>query len=206
MKRGGRCLFRRGILTAAFIPLFSGSALAGQPSDQLRPGIERVIKVLEDPGLKGDTKTKKRRDTIRNITSPLFNWTDMARRALGRHWPKRTEAEREEFVRLFRDLIERAYISTIERYSGEPIGYAGDSVEGDHATVRTKFHAKQGREVPIDYRLSRWGERWLIYDVAIGGLSLVQNYRAQFDEIIQTASYQDLVVRMKSQRLAKRAP
>jgi phospholipid transport system substrate-binding protein len=116
------------------------------------------------------------------------------------------EADREEFVALFADLLERAYISKIEQYSGERIAFAGDSIESDVATVKTRFTTKRGAEVPVDYRMLRHGDRWLVYDVSIEGMSLVANYRGQFDKIIETSSYQELMKRMKARSDGLGAP
>src|SRR5205823_832098 len=113
---------------------------------------------------RGESKAQERRLALRTITDGVFDWTEMARRSLGRHWTGRTPAEQQEFVGLFRDLLERAYLSKIERYSNEPIMYVGESIEGDQAVVRTKIITKQNQEVPIDYRMSRQGDRWLVYD------------------------------------------
>jgi len=178
--------------------LMAWNALAGPPTDQLRPEIDRVIKTLEDPALKGDGKTAARRQALRAITDSVFDWEEMARRSLGPHWQSRSEAERKEFVTLFRDLIEQAYASKIELYSGERVNFAGDAVEGEQATVRTRLTTRQGQEVPVDYRMTRKDGRWLIYDVSVEGVSLVGNYRTQFNQIIRTSSYEELVRKLKS--------
>ncbi|MBI3029598.1 MAG: ABC transporter substrate-binding protein [Candidatus Rokubacteria bacterium] len=180
-------------------------AWAGPPTDQLKPAVERVIRILQDPALKREVKTAERRGTIRAVSDGIFDWREMAKRSLGPHWRGRTEAEREEFVRLFRDLLERSYISIIERYSGEQITYAGDSVDGGQAIVRTKFLTKQGKEVSIDYRMMRQGDRWLIYDVLVETVGLVGNYRAQFNQIIRAFSFEELVKRMRGRELANEA-
>ncbi len=189
---------RVGVLVACLVLGGASSALAGPPTEQLKVGIDRVIQVLADPKLKSAAKTAERRATLAEITNPIFDWPEMARRALGRHWQDRTDAEREEFVRLFHDLLERSYIATLERYNGERVTYVGESVEGEQATVRTKVLDKNNRELPVDYRMLRRGDRWLIYDVQIEGVSLVANYRAQFDQIIRTSSYARLVAKLKS--------
>jgi phospholipid transport system substrate-binding protein len=124
----------------------------------------------------------------------------MSKRALARHWQARTPAEREEFVKLFADLLERAYVSKIENYGGEKIAYNGDTIEGDAALVKTKIITKQGTDVPVDYRMVKRNDRWLVYDVVIEGVSLINNYRTQFNKIIQTSSYQSLVDRMKTRQ------
>jgi phospholipid transport system substrate-binding protein len=191
---------RSGLVAAALITMvFQASrGLAGEPTEQLRPEIARVIKALEDPALKGDGKTAARRDALRSITDSVFDWEEMARRALGPHWQARSEAERAEFVALFRDLIEYSYASKIETYSGERVAFAGDVVEGDLATVRTRLATRQGKEVPVDYRMSRRDSRWRIYDISIEGVSMVANYRTQFNQIIRASSYEELVRKLKS--------
>jgi len=180
-------------------------ARAGEAIEQLKPEIGQVIKVLENPALKGEAKTRERRDALRRVGYPIFDWTQMAQRSLGRHWQQRTPSERDEFVGFFRDLMMQTYITTIERYSGEQIFYLNDSIQGDEATVNTKFLTKQGQEVSITYRLSRQGGRWLVYDVLVASVSLVANYRAQFDQIIQTSSYPDLLRRIKTHEIIRKS-
>jgi phospholipid transport system substrate-binding protein len=174
-----------------------GPSHAGAPTDQLRGQVDRAIATLEDPALR--QKPDARRAAVRRIAEQIFDFEETARRALGRHWQARTPEERREFVGLFTDLLERTYISRIETYSGERVVYAGDTVEGKEATVRTRLVTRDGKEVPIDYRMRRAGERWLVYDVVIEGVSLVANYRSQFNRIIQTSSYQELLSRLRSQ-------
>ncbi len=178
---------------------------AGPPTDQLKPAVDGMIRILQDPALKGEAKTAERRGAIRNIHDGIFDWREIAKRSLGPHWRGRTEAEREEFVRLFRDLLERRYISTIERYSGERITYSDDSIDGAQAIVRTKFLTRQGKEVPIDYRMMRHGDRWLIYDVLVENVGLVSNYRTQFNQVIRTSSFEELVKKMRDHELVKEA-
>jgi phospholipid transport system substrate-binding protein len=185
-----------GALTA----LGARPAAAGQPSDQLKAQIDRVLKVLEDPELKKEAKVKDRRRAVRKIANEIFDFAETARRSLGRHWHARTPAERDEFVQLFSDLLERSYISRVELYGGEKIQYLGDSFEGDQAKVQTKLLTKSGSEIPIEYRMHRKSERWLVYDVSIEGVSLIANYRTQFNKIIQTSSYQELVKKMKTKQ------
>jgi phospholipid transport system substrate-binding protein len=170
---------------------------AGSPTEQLRARIEEVVKVLEEPQRKSEAKARERQATVRGIAEEIFDFAETAKRSLGRHWQARSPAEREEFVRLFADLLERAYLSKIELYNGENIVYLGESIEGDVATVRTKILTRQGVEIPVDYRMLRKGDRWLVYDVIIEGVSLVANYRTQFNKIIQTSSYQELVKKMR---------
>jgi phospholipid transport system substrate-binding protein len=178
-----------------------GTAWAGPPTDQLRGRVERVLGVLDDPALKQEARTAERRAAIRAIALEIFDFRELSQRALARHWQARTPAERDEFVQLFADLLERSYVGKIELYSGgERIQYTGETLEGTHATVRTRIVTRGGTEIPVDYRLHRVGERWLVYDVSIEGVSLVANYRAQFSKIIQTSSYRDLVDKLKAKK------
>ena len=177
----------------------SGWAAAGA-QDQLKGAIDRVVKTLDNPALKGENKVADRRAAVRKIADEIFDFGEIAKRSLGRYWPPLTEPQRTEFVSLFADLLERSYISKIELYGGERILYNGERVEGDLATVSTKIITKNGTEVPIDYRLFRRGESWLVYDVNIEGVSLVSNYRTQFNKIIQTSGYNTLVDRMKTKQ------
>jgi phospholipid transport system substrate-binding protein len=192
----------RRIVRAAAIGLIvlcvAPGAGAGPATDRLKPEIDRVIATLDNPTLRGDSKAQQRRQAIRGITDNVFDWTEMSRRALGKHWAGRTPAEQQEFAGLFRDLLERAYVAKIERYTGEPIAYVGESVDGDQATVRTRITTKQGQDVPIDYRLARQGDNWLVYDVLVENISLINNYRTQFDGIIKTSSYEELVKKLKA--------
>ncbi len=193
---------RRLLVAAAVLAtlLASRGASAGPPTDQLKGEIDRVVKLIEDPALKGDTKALERRQKVRGIANNIFDWAETAKRSLARHWQPLTDPQREEFVKLFGDLLERSYISKIEVYGGERIVYAGEAVDGDQAMVRTKLVTKQGTDVPIEYRMIRRNDRWLVYDVVIEGVSFVSNYRTQFNKIIQTSSYQELVKKMKTKQ------
>ncbi len=187
-----------GLVICAQMVWAPASADAGAPTDQLRSSVDQMVKVLDDPALKADSRAQDRRAAIRKEAQVVFDFGETAKRALGRHWQGLSEKDRQEFTGLFTDLIERAYISKIERYSGERIAYAGESVEGGLATVRTRFVTKQGTEIPVDYRMQQRGDRWLVYDVMVEGVSLINNYRTQFDKIIQTSSYAELVRKMKA--------
>src|SRR6267142_1597474 len=150
--------------------------------------------------------TAQLRAAIRKEAESIFDFTETAKRALGQHWKSLNPSQQQEFVSLFEDLLERAYVSKIEKYSGEKVTYLGDTVDGDVATVKTKFITKQGTEIPIDYRLLRRGDRWLVYDVFVEGVSLVANYRTQFDRIMRTGSYDELVRRLKASQSDFNAP
>jgi phospholipid transport system substrate-binding protein len=187
-----------GIAVVLTLAMAAGRpAWAGAPTEQLRTQIDRVIKVLEDPEMAKEARMVERRTVIRRVANDIFDFTETTRRSLGPHWHARTPQEREEITRLYGDLLERSYIGKIEMYSGEKIQFLGDTIDGDQATVRTRLVTKQGTDIPVDYRMHRVpGDRWLTYDVSIEGVSLVANYRAQFNKIIQTSGYASLVKKL----------
>jgi len=137
-------------------------------------------------------------EALRKELFPYFHFEEMAKRSLGVHWKDRTPREREEFTRLFRDLLENAYVGKIEGYKGEKILYRKESVDLPYAEVNTVIVTLQGDEIPVDYRVLKDGARWRIYDIVIEGVSLVNNYRSQFAGILQKSSYPELVRRLKS--------
>jgi phospholipid transport system substrate-binding protein len=171
-------------------------AAAGAPTDQLRQRVDEVIRVLEDPTLK--EKSAERRATVRKIAEDIFDYRDASRRALGAHWNARTPQEREEFAKLFADLLDRAYVGKIDVYQGEKVSYIGETMDGETATVKTRIVTKNGTPVPVDYRMHTRDGRWAVYDVIIEGVSLVANYRSQFNKVVQTESYQALVEKLRA--------
>jgi phospholipid transport system substrate-binding protein len=186
------------VLAAGLLLGVFSSAWAGAPTDTLRDYTEAVQKVLDDPGLKAEDRRHERRAAVRKLAAEAFDVQETARRALGTHWQQRSPAEREEFVQLFADLLERTYISKIDLYGGEKLRFTDERIDGDSAVVRARVVTRQGTEVPIEGRMHKRGERWQIYDVVIENISMIANYRAQFDRIIRTSSYGELVKRLKT--------
>jgi phospholipid transport system substrate-binding protein len=201
LKTGTRALVGVGIVFTLVIAT-SPSVWAGAPTEQLREHVDRVTKILQNPDLQGESKTTERRAAVRKVANNIFDYPETAKRSLGRHWQDRTPAERTEFTQLFADLLDHAYFSRMDRYSGENMKYVGESVEGDQGTIRTRILTRQGSEIPVDYRLFRQGTQWRVYDVVIEGVSLISNYRTQFNKIIQTASFNDLLAKMKAKEFS----
>ena len=181
------------LAAVAAFTLLAGRPVWAGPTEQLREYTDQVIKVLDDPALaRGD-----RRAAIRKIAHEAFDVNETARRVLARHWQARTPAERDEFTQLFADLLERTYIAKIDLYGGEHLKFTDERIDGENAVVRAKVTTRQGTEVPVEGRMHKRADRWLIYDVAIENISLIANYRAQFDRIIRTSSYAELVKRLR---------
>ena len=173
-------------------------ALAGVPSEQLRLSVDQALKVLGD-GVAKREHPRERRATLRKIADDIFDFEQMAKRALGRHWEARTPAERDEFVRLFADLLRRTYYGRVERATFEKILFQGERQQGDDALVRTVVVLPHGDQLDLDYLLLHGlGGRWKVYDLRFEGVSLIANYRSQFSRIIRTSSYESLVARLKS--------
>ena len=193
-------------LLIGLLALAATGAAATEPTEQLKASIDRVLAVLEDPKLKPAPTAPERSAAVRKIADDIFDFDEIAQRSLARHWRMLTDEQRQEFVHLFSDLLERSYMSKIELYSGEPIQYTGERVDGDLATVTTRIITKNGTEVPIDYRMLKHGAGWLVFDVIIEGVSLVANYRAQFNTIIQTASYGELIKKIQARLEELRTP
>jgi phospholipid transport system substrate-binding protein len=173
-------------------------AWAGAPTDQLRDGVDRVFKILRDPQMAGDTNATQRRTAIVAAAGNIFDFGEMAKRSLGQHWAARTPAERSQFVALFTDLMQHSYIAKVDQHGGAKMVYRGETVDGDFAAVRTTIPLSNGSEMPLEYRMHNADARWQVYDLSIDGISLVSNYRAQFNKVIRLDSYEILVTRLKS--------
>ena len=188
-------------LVAALVLILASPVNAGAPTDTLKGTVDRIVQILADPALKD--KPEQRRTEVRKIAEGIFDYPDTARRALGPHWSARSPQEQQEFAKLFADLLDRAYVSKIELYQGERVRYVGETADGDEATVKTVIATKKSSDIPVDYRMHRKDGRWLVYDVIIEGVSLVSNYRTQFNKVVQTESYDALAQRLRAKDTAE---
>jgi len=173
-------------------------AAAGSPTDQIKATVDKALVVLKDPGLKAAAKTKERRDQLKQILFARFDFNEMAKRALGAEWRRRTPKEQEELVNLFTELLERSYTETIEAYTDEKITYVGEKVDGSYADVNSKLFTDKGEEVPINYKVQLNNGEWRVYDVVVANISMVNNFRSQFTRVIANSSYEELIRRLKS--------
>ncbi len=192
-------------IAAWFLVAAAAAAPVATPRDVVQAAVNHVIVVVQerqDEMWATPDGATKRRAELRRIAGDLFDFDEMARRALSRHWTSRTPSEQVEFVQLFTDLLERTYISRIESYAGERILYPAEVIDGSYATVRSRIVVPKRRtETPLDYRLHLVDGRWKVFDIAIDGVSFVSTYRIEFNRIIQQSSYASLVERMRKQRL-----
>jgi phospholipid transport system substrate-binding protein len=182
-----------------FLALALGAEIAdaGVATDQIKSTVDKAIIVLKDPRLKPSAKTPERRDQLKQILYARFDFTEMARRALGANWRRRTPQEQEEFVRLFTDILERAYADIIEGYTNEKIIYFNERVDGTYADVGSKILTSKGEEYSIYYKAHLVSNEWKVYDVVAENISLVNNYRSQFNRVIANSSYEELIRRLR---------
>jgi phospholipid transport system substrate-binding protein len=198
-----KAVTKTGILLFFSLSLFAALpsySFAGEPTDQVRQTVDAVLDVLKNKELKKPEKEAQRRAQIRQIVGARFDFAEMAKRSLAQNWKKRTPQEQKEFVPLYTDLLENTYIRKIERYEDEKVVYVDEKIEGAYATVKTVVTSKEV-QTPIEYRLMKEGDKWMAYDVVIEGVSLVNNYRNQFNSILRSGSYEDLVKRLKDKAL-----
>lgn len=193
------------ILYGMLTVLLPSSSFAQQgPKAQVKRTIENVLDILGDPALKSPEKEEARRNRLKEVIYPRFDFNEMAKRSLGLHWRHRTPQERKEFMNLFADLLEGSYHRKLEAYTDQDIVYTREDVEGLYAVVGTKIaSSKENLEIPVEYKLIRRDGEWKVYDVVIEGVSLVSNYRTQFNRIIQTSSYAELVRKMRVKQKAE---
>jgi phospholipid transport system substrate-binding protein len=180
-------------LCLAFVP----SAQAGDPLEIVRTAVEKAVQILKDPRLQARDKKSERIDRLREVLNPIFDYDEMSKRALGPHWRRRTPAEQEEFVMVFRDFLERVYSDKIDLYGGERVLFGRETIDADFAQVETTIISPKGEEIAVVYKLRRGNGKWKVYDAVVENISLVNNYRSQFDRVISSASYEELVKRLR---------
>jgi phospholipid transport system substrate-binding protein len=179
--------------------MVAGAAVASPamgPRETVESALVRVTGVIQDGELNGKA-VADRRGEIRRLARDLFDFDEISRRALSRHWATRTPDEQAEFVALFSDLLERSYMNRIEAYAGEKITFTGEALDGSFATVRSRVVTQRRSETALDYRMHVRDGRWQVYDMLIDGVSFVSTYRSQFDRVIQAESYGSLVDRLR---------
>jgi len=169
---------------------------AGDPTERIRFVVEQGIEILNDVKLRPKNGKQVYLDRLREVVYPLFNFPEMAKRSLGFHWRRRSPEERQEFVTLFTDLLERSYASKIDLYEGEIVVFTDEIVDDIYARVDSKIVSTKGEEFSVNYKLLRTNGAWRIYDVVVEHISLVNNYRSQFNRVISNSSYADLIKRI----------
>jgi phospholipid transport system substrate-binding protein len=194
----------RTLLVWAFLFLYPLNAFAGGPTLQIKSTVDQVIQILTNPQLQGEGKRQERRKKLREAIFVRFDFQEMAQRSLGAHWQHRTPEEQKEFIKVFSDLLEQTYVDKIESYNNEKFIYTNERIDGPYAEVGSKMRNAKGEEFSINYKLHRAGEDWRVYDLVIENVSLVNNYRSQFNRILTNSTYDELISKIKAKVSDKR--
>ena len=187
------------VATLAFTLAFAVSASAdGDPMAAVKGTVNQVLSIVGDPSYK--SATSERREKLRQVIAPRFDFTDMARSAMGYHWRSLSPVQRDQFVQLFTGLLEASYMGKIEGYKGQKIVYLKETQDGDLAQVNTQIAQSGNEPISVNYRLKQSGGSWKVYDVLVDQISLVGNYRNQFTRIINQKGYDSLVSAIKQKQ------
>ena len=177
---------------ASHLPAETGAA-----TEAMKGTIDQALKVLEDESLKSPEKSRERLAILEDIIGKRFDYREMGKRTLGKHWQQFSEADRDEFVRLFQRFLSKTYAGNIDGYSGEQVEYLKERRKGDFAEVQTAV-ASEKSTIPIHYRMLKSSDGWKVYDVVLDGVSLVKNFRSQFGRIIEAESAKGLLEKLRA--------
>lgn len=198
-KRGYWILQLGGMLVVLIhLGLPPGAGATG-PQEYISMTMDAMSAILNDPQLQGADKEVERKQRVRRIIHETFDFADMARVSLGTHWDRLTAQQQEEFTSLFGHLFEVSYQSLVLKFlPGRQTSYNTESIEKDRAVVRTTLVVpKTEAKLPVNYQLVSDGQRWAVFDVVVDGVSIAGNYRAQFDKVLRSSTFETLVQRIK---------
>ncbi len=167
-------------------------AYAGEPLEVVKTAADKAIQILRDTRLRSNDKKQERIERLKEVLDPIFDYDEMAKRALGAHWRRRSPAEQEEFVKLFRNFLEKVYSDKVNLYQGQKVIFGRETIEKDFAEVESTVVNTKGEEISVVYRLRRADGKWKVYDALVENVSIVNNYRSQFDHIISKYSFDEL--------------
>jgi len=185
-----------GLSVLGFSSSLSAASEAGSAREAMKETIEQALKVLEDESLKSPEKSRERLEILEEIIGKRFDYREMGKRTLGKHWQQFSEADREEFVRLFQRFLSRTYAGNVDGYSGEQVQYLKERRKGNFAEVQTLVKSDKST-TSISYRLLKRPNTWKVYDVVIEGVSLVKNFRSQFGRLIEAESAKGLLEKLR---------
>jgi len=175
------------------------------PLGVVKSSLSRVLAIVHSQSA-GATQAGKRRAEIRQAADDMFDFDEMSHRILAQHWKDRSPQEQEEFVRLFTELLERAYLASIGSYPLASITFQDESINGSYALVRSRMASGKSGNVAVEYRLFEADGRWAVYDVAVDGISLVSSYRSQFNSMLRRYSFAQLLEHLQSRAASLSAP
>jgi len=185
------------IFSLLLILLFTAPASGGAPTDQIKETTDKILAILTDPALEDPEMLDEKKRMIRKAVDERFDWTAISRRALGRHWRKMTTAEKKAFIPLFGQMLEKTYLSRVGEYSGDRVRYEDEKIDGTYGVVKVKIISEKHGEISVKYRLWNKNDEWFVYDISIEGVSLVNNYRSQFNNILMSSSPGELIKKLE---------
>lgn len=190
-----------GLMFLLCVTTGAGPASAGAPTEQVQSTVDHILGILKNPRLKGDAAKKERREQLREAIFARFDFPEMSKRSLGSQWRKLSPTDQEDFVKLFTDLLERTYINQIEAYKDEKVVFLKETLDNNFAEVQSRVVNSKGDDFSLNYRAHRVGAEWKVYDVVVENISVINNYRAQFNRILANQSYEELLRRMKDKQI-----
>jgi phospholipid transport system substrate-binding protein len=180
-------------MTLILCLIFPIPVFAGAPLEAVKGNVDEVLDILRDPSLKAESARKARKDKIRAIAGDMFDFTELSKRTLAQNWSKFNPEQQKEFVELYKSLLEDAYADKIMAYTDEKIVFSKEvALTEKTVEVQSTVQRKSG-EVPIYYRVIMKEGSWRVYDVVIEGVSLINNYRSQFREILASKPPESLL-------------
>jgi phospholipid transport system substrate-binding protein len=188
------------LLFLLFYLLLPLPSRADGPMEQVRATVEKVLIIVGNPNLKSEAQKANLRAQLAEVIYPRFDFTEMAKRSLGPHWGRRTAEEQREFVKIFAALLGRTYTDKIESYTSQTILYTREIEDQEYAEVDTKIVTDKREELSINYKLHSVNKEWKVYDLVIEDISVVNNYRSQFNRVIARSSFEELVRVMKEKQ------
>ena len=176
------------------------SAQADGPTDQVRGTVDKVLTSVRGGQATSKAQIEAQRAQLAEVIYPRFDFTEMAKRSLGRHWPGRSAEEQREFVALFATLMGKSYADNIQTYTNQTVLYTREREDHPYAEVDTRIVSEKGSIVSVNYKLHNIDKQWKVYDLVIEDISVVNNYRSQFDRVIARSSFTELIRTMKEKQ------
>lgn len=186
------------LLCLTFLSIQASVVWAGKAMDQIQETSDRILVILDDDSLKGPDNEVKRNRMIKELVNERFDWEEFSKRALAKHWHEQTTQDKQEFISLFGTLLERTYQDKVTDYSVAEVMYDEEELNGKYGLVRVRILTLEKKEYPVTYKVMLKGKDWFVYDISIKGISLVNNYRVQFRDILRKSSFQELLVRLRN--------
>lgn len=189
----------RTVLFLCIILLLTFQAQSAEtPLAIVKNSIGEILDILASEEYRNEENRQPLREKIFSIANDRFFWEEIAKRSLGRKWKDQTREDQEKFVSLFTKLLKDNYIGKLESYSQQQVIYEEEIFKGQYAEVRTKIVQEKGEDIPVYYRMINEGGTWLVYDVVIEGISLVKNYRSQFEDMLSKSSFKEFLDKIEN--------